>query len=347
VNPLAAAARGPYSQQLIFSPNQWDRSFPVTQDGSRSTDLRERISEGILAFPATAFTAAGALDEPRFAAHIAELAAHAPAALVPAGGAGELFSLSLEEQRRVVAAAVAAAGAVPVIAGAGQGLASACAMAEAAERAGAAGVLLFPPYLVQPEQAGLAAYVARVCAAVSIPVVVYSRDNGVLEPDTALRLADACPNLVAVKDGTADFEALTILMRRAGDRLTVVNGVPTAEIVARQYFAAGVTSYSSAVFTFLPAVARRFYGALRDGDAATVDRLLDAFYLPLATLRRRRRGYAVAIVKAGLRVTGRPAGPVRPPLVDLTDAETGELARLVERAVAITREAPAVAAAAG
>jgi 5-dehydro-4-deoxyglucarate dehydratase len=322
----------------------------VTQDGSQVTtgaDLRRRISEGILAFPATAFTPAGALDEAGFAAHIADLAAHAPAALVPAGGAGELFSLSLDEHRRVVTAAVASAGDVPVIAGAGQGLANACVMAEAAERAGAAGVLLFPPYLVQPEQAGLAAYVARVCAAVSIPVVAYSRDNGVLEPDTALRIADACPNLVAIKDGTADFEAVVSLKSSAGDRLTLINGVPTAEIVARQYFAAGVTSYTSAVFTFLPLVARRFYRALRDDDTAMTARLLDEFYIPLAALRRRQRGYAVAIIKAGLRVTGKPAGPVRPPLLDLTEAETRELAALVARAIEIAGEATVAASAAG
>lgn len=307
------------------------------------TDLAARIAEGVLAFPATAFTPDGALDEDGCAAHIAELARHGPTALVPAGGAGELFSLSLDEHRRVVAAAVASAGPIPVIAGAGQGLANARAMAEAAERAGAAGVLLFPPYLIRPEQAGLAAYVAAVCAAVSLPVVVYSRDNGILDPETALRLAETCPNLIAVKDGTGDFEALATLKALAGDRLTLVNGVPTAEILARQYYAAGVTSYTSAVFTFLPPVALRFHRALAGGDAATVDRLLADFYLPLAALRRRRRGYAVAIVKAGLRVAGKSAGPVRPPLVELTEAETRELARLVERAEAILGAAPVAA----
>jgi 5-dehydro-4-deoxyglucarate dehydratase len=314
--------------------------------GSAVTALAARIAEGVLAFPATAFASDGALDEDRCASHVAELAGHAPAALVPAGGAGEIFSLSLDEHRRVVAAAVAAAGAIPVIAGAGQGLANARAMAEAAERAGAAGVLLFPPYLIQPEQAGLAAYVTAVCTAVAIPVVVYSRDNGVLDPETALRLADTCPNLIALKDGTGDFEALATLKALVGDRLTLVNGVPTAEVLARQYFAAGVTSYTSAVFSFAPPVARCFHRALAGGDAATVDRLLADFYLPLAALRRRRRGYAVAIVKAGLRVAGNPAGPVRPPLVELTEAETRELARLLERAEAIVDTAP-VAAAAG
>ena len=234
---------------------------------------------------------------------------------------------------------------IPVIAGAGQGIANAREMAVAAEQEGASGILLFPPYLIRPEQDGLKAYVESVCGSVSIPVIAYSRDNGVIEPDTALSLVESCENLVAIKDGTGDFEALVSLKQRAGDRLAIINGVPTAEIVARQFFAAGVTSYTSAVFTFLPPVALRFYRALREDDVATMDRLLADFYVPLAALRRRRRGYAVSIVKAGLRVMGKPAGAVRPPLVDLAAAETHELAALIARALDIVGAAPAADAA--
>ncbi|MBN6053747.1 5-dehydro-4-deoxyglucarate dehydratase, partial [Nonomuraea sp. RK-328] len=62
-----------------------------------------------------------------------------------------------------------------------------------------------------------------------------------------------------------------------------------------------------------------------------VTRMLNDFVLPYVDLRDRRRGYAVSIVKAGLRAAGRPAGPVRPPLVDLTDEEQYRLAALVGR----------------
>jgi len=312
--------------------------------------LQRQLSEGILAFPATPFSADGSLDESGFARHIDDIAASHPIAMVPAGGAGELFSISVAEHRRLTEIAVAGAGAIPVIAGAGGGLAIATEMAVAAERAGAAGVLVFPPYLITAEQQGLAAYLERVCKAVSIAVIVYSRNNGIIAPDTALRLADACPNLIAVKDGAGDFEALVSLRQRAGDRLILINGVPTAEIVARQFLAMGIRSYTSAVFTFLPAVARRYYAALRDGDTAMVDRLLGEFYVPLSVLRNRKRGYAVALVKAGLRAVGRPAGKVRPPLIDLSPAEERELAALIERAEGViaqgaTHRPAAVAAA--
>ena len=98
--------------------------------------LKRRVAEGVLAFPVTPFTAAGALDPGCFADHIDFLKGYRPTAILPAGGAGELFSLSPEEHKRLVDIAVARAGDIPVIAGAGQGIAIATAMARAAEAGG-------------------------------------------------------------------------------------------------------------------------------------------------------------------------------------------------------------------
>jgi 5-dehydro-4-deoxyglucarate dehydratase len=59
--------------------------------------------------------------------------------------------------------------------------------------------------------------------------------------------------------------------------------------------------------------------------------MLDQFVLPYIALRNRKRGYAVSIVKAGMRVIGRSAGPVRAPLTDLAEEEFAELTALVRR----------------
>ena len=295
--------------------------------------LKSRISEGILAFPATPFRDDdGAIDQARFAGHITDLVAARPTAIVPAGGAGEIFSLNQSEQEVLVRIATEHAGDIPVIAGVGQGLMIAIEMARAAERAGAAAILLFPPYLITPDQDGLRAYAEQVCRAVAIGVIVYSRDNGVLTPDSVLRLADRCPNLVALKDGTGDFESLVTLKHRAGDRLALINGVPTAETIAPQCFAIGIRSYTSAIFSFLPTLASRFYKAVSEGDDALVDLVLERLVVPLVAIRRRRRGYAVAIVKAGLELVGKPMGPVRPPLISLSSTDRDDLAALIERA---------------
>ena len=299
--------------------------------------LRARIAEGIMAFPATPFTATGALDEPCHSAHVAFLAKQQPTALVAAGGAGEIFSLTLQEHERVVSNTVANANGVPVIGGAAYGTMMACEMARAVERAGGDAVLLLPPYLVHSEQAGLFSHIRAVSEAVSIAVIPYSRDNAVLAPETMELLARECPNIVALKDGTGDLAAVAEIKNRVGEQIAIINGAPTAEVLAPQFQALGVLSYSSAVFTFFPTLAQRFFEALRGGDQALVTAILLGFYNPLVELRNRRHGYSVSIVKAGLRVAGKPAGPVRPPLVDLDAAEEAMLGDLVSRAAQWSR----------
>jgi 5-dehydro-4-deoxyglucarate dehydratase len=121
---------------------------------------------------------------------------------------------------------------------------------------------------------------------------------------------------------------------RLGDRLTYIGGLPTAETFALPYLEMGVTTYSSAIFNFLPEWALRFYGAVQRRDHRTVMAGLKEFVLPYIALRNLNRAYAVSIVKAGMRVIGRPAGPVRPPLTDLTPAEMQALEGLIAKAQA-------------
>jgi 5-dehydro-4-deoxyglucarate dehydratase len=91
-----------------------------------------------------------------------------------------------------------------------------------------------------------------------------------------------------------------------------------------------VTTYSSAIFNFLPQFAMEFYRAVRGRDHAAVMTRLREFVLPYIQIRNRRKGYAVAIVKAGMQAVGRSAGPVRPPLTDLSEGERKELEQLIQ-----------------
>lgn len=285
-----------------------------------------------MAFPATPFRLDLSLDQARLEEHVAVLASHMPTAIVAAGGAGEIFSLSLAEHELVMRATVANSGGIPVIGGAAYGTVIAREMARCVERAGGDAVLLLPPYLVKSEQEGLYRHIKAVADSVSIAVIPYSRDNAVLTPQTMMRLAESCPNIIALKDGTGNIEAMATLQRLAGERLVIVNGAPTAEVYAPQFKSLGVLSYSSAVFSFLPSLARAFFEALRSGDEALSERILQVFYQPLVELRRRKHGYSVSIVKAGLRVCQHPAGPVRPPLTDLEPEEERVLSELVSQA---------------
>src|SRR6202453_595389 len=118
-------------------------------------EIKSRIAEGIMAFPASRFTGDGSLDRPGLESHVAFLAKFDPTALVAAGGAGEIFSLSLAEHEEVVRRTVRFSQGVPVIGGAAYGTAMACDMARAVERAGADAVLLLPPFLIRSGQEGV------------------------------------------------------------------------------------------------------------------------------------------------------------------------------------------------
>ncbi len=288
------------------------------------------VSKGLLSFPVTHFTSDLEFEPKQYMDHIAWLLSYKPGGLFVAGGTGEFFSLTPTEFCAVVHAAVSQkSDGIPVVAGCGYGTAMAKEFAATAERAGADGILLLPPYLVASEQAGLAAHIEAVCRSTNLGVIVYNRDNAIVDELTLERLCHRCPNLVGFKDGVGDIERMTRIYSRLGDRLTYIGGLPPAETFALPYLELGVTTYSSAIFNFLPNFALAFYSAVQKRNHSTVFKYLREFVLPYIQIRNRRKGYAVSIVKAGMKAVGRSAGPVRPPLTELTEADMSDLNKLV------------------
>jgi 5-dehydro-4-deoxyglucarate dehydratase len=296
----------------------------------RPQELKQVLSSGLLSFPLTDFDAAGDFNPTTYAERLEWLAPYGASALFAAGGTGEFFSLTPPEFSSVIKVAVdTCRGMVPILAGAGGPTRSAIACAQEAERLGAQGVLLLPHYLTEASQDGLVAHVEAVCRSVDFGVVVYNRGVCRLGPDSLEKLAARCPNLIGFKDGIGDIELMVSIRRRLGDRFSYLGGLPTAEVFAGAYRALGVPVYSSAVFNFLPRLAMDFYRASADGDTVTTGRLLDQFFLPYLDIRNRKAGYAVSIVKAGARLVGHSAGPVRPPLTDLSGEEDDMLRQLI------------------
>ena len=295
-------------------------------------ELKQVLSHGLLSFPITDFDAQGEFDPNGYAARLEWLAPFGATALFAAGGTGEYFSLHGEEYGRIIKTAVdTCAGVVPILAGCGGPTRTAIAHAQEAERQGAKGLLLLPHYLTEASQDGLIAHVEAVCRSVKIGVVVYNRANCRLTPDSLAKLADRCPNLIGFKDGNGDIELMVSIWRKLGDRFSYLGGLPTAEVYAGAYKALGTPVYSSAVFNFVPQLAMDFYHATAAGDTDTTNRLIDDFFLPYLEIRNRKAGYAVSIIKAGARLVGHGAGPVRPPLTDLTAEEDAMLLDLLKK----------------
>ncbi|MGW3297079.1 5-dehydro-4-deoxyglucarate dehydratase [Streptomyces xiamenensis] len=304
-----------------------------------TTSLAARLA-GPLFFPVTAYGPDGAVDTDTYRAHLRAGIEAGAGAIFACCGTGEFHALTPQEFRTCVAAAVEeAAGRLPVVAGTGYGTALAVDFARSAEAAGADGLLALPPYLVRAEQHGLLDHYTRIAVATSLDVIVYQRDNAVFTPATVVELARV-PGITGFKDGLGDLDLLQRVISAVrtdapGEEFRYFNGLPTAELTQSAYRALGVDLYSSAVFCFAPEIALAFHTALATGDRDTADRLLDGFYRPLVELRDRGKGYAVSLVKAGVRLRGLDVGPVRAPLTEPTPAHVTELAALIERGLTL------------
>lgn len=292
--------------------------------------------DGVLFFPVTPFGPDGAVDYDALAEHIRRGLAAGPGGVFVACGTGEFHALEAGEYACIVATAVqAAGGTVPVFAGAGGSVAHARGFAREAAGAGADGLLVMPPYLVQMPQQGLLEYVTAVTGETGLDAIVYHRGNAQLTEDSATAVA-RLPAVTGIKDGVGDLALMSriVLSVRAalagsGRPFQFFNGLPTAEASQRAYRAIGVPLYSSAAFAFVPDVALAFHAALERGDDAAAETLLHEFFNPLVRLRDTVPGYAVSLVKAGVTLEGVPAGSVRPPLIDPAPEHLERLAGII------------------
>jgi 5-dehydro-4-deoxyglucarate dehydratase len=294
------------------------------------SQIKSSLEDGLLSFPITDFDDHGNFNAATYADRLEWFVSHDVSSVFVAGGTGEFFSLSAAEYEQIVnLSAKVVAERVPVISSVGRSIPEAIALAKIAEKAGINALLLFPPYLTECPQDGVYEYAKTIIQNTSLPVIYYNRGNGVLSAQYIQKLADACPNLIGLKDGTGNMQDLNDTIKTVGKRLSYIGGVPTAEIIAEAYLSIGVNTYSSAAFNFVPELANKFYKALRAGDTATVTEITQKFYIPLVRLRSKKNGYAVSLIKAGAKIIGKSAGNVRPPLTMPTEAEVTELAQII------------------
>ncbi len=284
--------------------------------------LRNKLA-GVIAFPVTPFKENLALDLPGLHHNLTKLLEHPISAVVAAGGTGELYSLTPAEYARVIELTThAIEDRVPVIAGVGFGQRLAVEMAQAAEKAGADGILAFPPYYPQAEDDGLFEYYRAIGEATQLGLIIYSRDWTNFDPSMVERLA-AIPSLVAWKDGHGDIRRLQAIINRVGDRLHWIGGAGDDMIAA--YYSIGLRTFSSSIATVAPQLSLRLHELAEAGNSEALTELLDECVIPLYALRARRKGYEVSAMKVMMDMVGLNGGPVRPPLVNVTAEEEDEL----------------------
>ena len=286
------------------------------------TTLRNRLS-GVIAFPVTPFKDDLSLDLPALHQNLTHLLQYPISALVAAGGAGELYSLTPAEYTRVIElTALAVDDRVPVIAGVGFGQGLAVEMAQTAEKAGADGILVFPPYYPNADDEGLFEYYRAIAKATRLGLIIYSRDWANFSSAMVERLC-AIPTLVAWKDGHGDIRRLQAIMNRVGDRLHWIGGAGDDMVAA--YYSIGIRTFTSSIATVAPRLSLKLHELAEEDDREALAELLDRCVVPLYALRARRKGYEVSAMKAMMEMVGLNGGPVRPPLVNVSAEEENEL----------------------
>ena len=170
----------------------------------------------------------GKVDEETYRKLIEFQIENNPSAIVPCGTTGESATLSIEEHSRVIDIAVEAVNKrVPVIAGTGGNSTSeAIELTMHAKKAGADATLQVTPYYNKPSQEGLFRHFTAIADAVSLPQVLYNvpgRTGVNLLPETVARLAER-PEIVAIKEASANLGQMAEIVRLAGDSLTLISG---------------------------------------------------------------------------------------------------------------------------
>ncbi|MFI9240864.1 4-hydroxy-tetrahydrodipicolinate synthase [Streptomyces cinnamoneus] len=277
----------------------------------------------VLTAMVTPFTAEGALDldgAQRLAAHLVDAGNDG---LVVNGTTGESPTTSDAEKAQLVRAVVEAVGdRAHVVAGAGTNdTHHSVELARAAQQAGAHGLLVVTPYYNKPPQEGLRRHFTAVADATDLPVMIYDipgRSGVQIETETMVRLADH-PRIVANKDAKGDLDAASWAMARSG--LAWYSG---DDMLNLPLLSIGAAGFVSVVGHVVAPELRALLEAHRSGDvvkAAEIHRRL----LPVYTGMFRTQG--VMTTKAALALQGLPAGPLRLPLVELTEEQTEQLKR--------------------
>jgi 4-hydroxy-tetrahydrodipicolinate synthase len=245
-------------------------------------------------------------------------------ALLVSGSTGEQHSLSVDERVFLYRAVKKAAGGdLPLYAGvAAIRTRDAVRLAKEAELAGYAAIMLgFPPY-VRPNQEEVALYVQAVCAAVSLPVMLYNnplRTGFNLEPETLIRLVEQHPQITALKEAGSP-EHVKLTQERLVPGFQVLSG---SDLTIAETFAKGYNGLTSVAGNLFPREMSRIIGLLREGKHGDARVQLKALEPRLALAGR--IGW-VRVIRHRFAALGLMSASCREPFTPLTEAEQAELA---------------------
>ena len=255
--------------------------------------------------------------------------------LIPLGSTGEFLSISEDERRQVVETVIARSdGRVPVVVGtADEWTPRAVAFSREAERMGACGVMVVPPYYASPTEDELFEHYRRIAESISIPVMVYNNPNTSnvdLRPAFVARLAEI-DNISYIKESSGDIARVDEIHRLAPGRITVFAGYHACDSIRL-----GAKGWVSVCGNIVPRLSADVYDlAVKQGDPAAGRA---AYHRLLPLLDAISGDLYVSATKAAMELVGMPVGPPRPPRLPLPPAQAAELRRILDGLDAVARD---------
>jgi 4-hydroxy-tetrahydrodipicolinate synthase len=259
--------------------------------------------------------------------------------IVALGSLGEGGSLTFDEKKAVLRLCHEALdGRGALVAGvAAMTTADAVRLAELGAETGCDGLMVLPPYVYRGDRRETRAHFEAVITATDLPCMLYNKPVAYgtdVAPEQVRDLADAIPNLVAVKESSTDVRRITAIRALLGDRLALLVGVDDLILEGVQ---AGAEGWIAGLADALPEESVRLFELARDGRIDEA-RALYEWFLPL--LRLDTVPKFVQLIKLVQAETGLGSEPVRPPRLPLVGPEREEALGLVRHALSARPELP-------
>ncbi|MBS5449750.1 MAG: 4-hydroxy-tetrahydrodipicolinate synthase [Coriobacteriia bacterium] len=277
----------------------------------------------------TPFDDAGNVDFATFAELVEFQFSNGADSLVVCGTTGESPCISTPDKLALFAEAKrVAAGRGSIIANVGGNCtAASIELAREAVALGVDGLLVVVPYYNKPSQEGMFQHFKAIAdAAAPVPVIVYNIPGRVvvdMEPSTLVRLANACPNIRAMKQAAVNPAHDRIMLAGVPESFALYSGNDDRTLEMMEYGAVGVISTTSNV---APAEMAKLVNAAASGDMDTAHRMHERLE-PL--MKGLFEAPNPTLVKEALRLVGRPVGGLRLPLVNATPEQSERLAQIL------------------
>jgi 4-hydroxy-tetrahydrodipicolinate synthase len=285
--------------------------------------------KGVFAFPITPFRKSSSsiwkteIDEEGIRKNARFIAEHKLHGVVPCGGTGEFYSLSLEEYKSVVEITYQEIGnksfVVPMV---GHNMNMAVKMSQCASEIGCSAVVVFPPTMSGgfPEE-GLLHYYKKVAENVGMGIIPFITSACSLDFFQKLMEVE---NIIAIKDGVSDLKWFRKVIQLVKGRFS---WLAENEMNSPYYYLYGAHGVTSGIADFLPKLSISLYNAAIKGDYTRAKQIQQK--LELVSDLRSRHGHHIPVVKAAMDTIGLSGGEVRPPLVPLSSSEKEELTHIL------------------